>query len=515
MQDSEQNALQQVLRYEYVLGALSDIGDELCRVTSFDAQLKSLLHLLLGTIGVRKGGIFLFDNYNKKIVLRCAWKLSHKTFEYTATSDELYSLDKGSDELAYRVNDFTALSGLLSAFESDNLDSIAVLKVRDKLIGFIVVGHKLKEVPLDDKELSFFKTLSRNISVAINNFLLLSELRDANTRLDEKIQEVSILYQASQMISSELQLQALLDMAMNAIAEITEIERGSTWLIDEERTGFNLMSHLGDSSMLINKLKPSDSNVLTILQETKEPVEFELGRNESIELSETDKKIFGDSFVVVPILSQGDFLGLVHLSAGENLVRFTARDIRLIKVFAIQLGAAVKNAQLYEQAITDGMTKLYLHRYFKQRLADEIKRAARFKRKIAMIMVDIDHFKNLNDTYGHQTGDEVLKRVASILRRAVRTHDLPARYGGEEFAVVLPETDMVGAVAVAERIRRSIENEVIEYGGAVIRKTASFGVSVYPDCADDMDSLIKAADVALYWSKEHGRNQVTAAPTKE
>lgn len=516
MEDSEQNALQQVLRYEYVLGALSDIGDELCRVTSFDAQLKSLLHLLLGTIGVRKGGIFLFDTYNKKVVLRCSWKLSHKTFEYIMSSDEMASLDADSEDLAYRVSGFKHLPGLFEAFKADNLDSVSVLKVRDKLIGLIVVGHKLKEVPLSDKELSFFKTLSRNISVAINNFLLLSELRDANVRLDEKIQEVSILYQASQMISSELQLQALLDMAMNAIAEITEIERGSTWLIDEERSGFNLMSHLGDDSMLRGKkLSLGDSNVLALLQETKEPVEYEAGRNETLELTEEDKTIFGDSFVVVPILSQGDFLGMVHLSAAESLERFTPRDIRLIKVFAIQLGAAVKNAQLYEQAITDGMTKLYLHRYFKQRLADEIKRAARFKRKIAMIMVDIDHFKNLNDTYGHQTGDEVLKRVAAILRRAVRTHDLPARYGGEEFAIVLPETDMIGAVAVAERIRRSIENEVIEFGGAVIRKTASFGVSVYPDCADDMDSLIKSADVALYWSKEHGRNQVTAAAVKE
>ncbi|MDD2623805.1 MAG: GGDEF domain-containing protein, partial [Candidatus Riflebacteria bacterium] len=159
------------------------------------------------------------------------------------------------------------------------------------------------------------------------------------------------------------------------------------------------------------------------------------------------------------------------------------------------------------------MTKLYLHRYFKQRLLDEIKRAARFKRNLALIMVDIDHFKLLNDNYGHQTGDEVLKRVAGILRKAVRTHDLPVRYGGEEFALVLPETDMVGAVAVAERIRKTIEKEVIEYGGAAIQKTASFGVSVFPDCAGDMDSLIKAADVALYWSKEHGRNQVTAAPS--
>jgi diguanylate cyclase (GGDEF)-like protein len=160
------------------------------------------------------------------------------------------------------------------------------------------------------------------------------------------------------------------------------------------------------------------------------------------------------------------------------------------------------------------MTKLYLHRYFKQRLLDEIKRAARFKRSLALIMVDIDHFKCLNDNYGHQTGDDVLRHVAAILRRAVRTHDLPVRYGGEEFALVLPETDMTGAVAVAERVRRSIENDYLEVSGVVHKISASFGVSVFPDCADDMDSLIKAADVALYWSKEHGRNQVTAAPSK-
>lgn len=515
MSDSEQNVQQQVLRYEYVLGALSDIGDELCRVTSFDAQLKSLLHLLLGTLGVRKGGIFLFDTANKKVVMRCGWKLALKSLEVQVPDNEFASLGLDSDELTYRISEFKYLQDVLEPFKEDNLDSVSVLKVRGKLIGLVAVGHKLKEVALSDKELSFFKTLSRNISVAINNFLLLSELRETNTALDEKIQEVSILYQASQMISSELQLKALLDMAMNAIAEITEIERGSTWLLDEEHNTLNLMSQLGDSSMLPSKLPLDNSAVLNVIMETKEPVEYEEGRNESLQLTDKDKKIFGTSFVVVPIISQGELEGLVHLCAAENLERFTARDIRLIKVFAIQLGAAVKNAQLYEQAITDGMTKLYLHRYFKQRLSDEIKRAYRFKRKVAMIMVDIDHFKNLNDTYGHQTGDEVLKRVASILRRAVRTHDLPARYGGEEFALVLPETDMIGAVAVAERIRRSIENEVIEFGGAIIRKTASFGVSVYPDCADDMDSLIKAADVALYWSKEHGRNQVTAATTKE
>lgn len=514
MSDLEQKMQQQVLRYEYVLEALSDIGDELCRVSSFDAQLKSLLHLLLGTLGVRKGGIFLFDNYSKRVSLRCSWKLAHKTFDFDLTQEEVAEFESESEEITFRVSEFKHLKGSLDAFAEDKLDCISILKVREKLIGFLVIGHKLKDVPLLDKEVSFLKTLSRNISVAINNFLLLSELRESNVRLDEKIQEVSILYQASQMISSELQLQALLDMAMSAISEITEIERGTTWLYEEEHRMFTLMSHLGDASNFPDNLSLDDSEILLMAHDKKESFEFEKGRTLPLELKRLDEKVFGQSFVVVPILNQGEFLGLVHLCGAAGSNGFTNRDVRLIKVFAVQLGAAVKNAQLYEQAITDGMTKLYLHRYFKQRLLDEIKRAARFKRSLALIMVDIDHFKLLNDNYGHQTGDDVLRHVAAILRRAVRTHDLPVRYGGEEFALVLPETDMTGAVAVAERIRRSIENDYLEVSGVVLKITASFGVSVFPDCADDMDSLIKAADVAMYWSKEHGRNQVTAAPSK-
>jgi diguanylate cyclase (GGDEF)-like protein len=274
------------------------------------------------------------------------------------------------------------------------------------------------------------------------------------------------------------------------------------------------MSHIGNATDLPNAYQREDSEVLKFTFDQRDYFSYAKGSEEPFDLCRADEKLFGDSFIVVPIIHQSDFLGFVHLCGSPEGGGFTSRDIRLIKVFALQLAAAVKNAQLYEQAITDGMTKLYLHKYFKQRLYDEIKRAARFKRSLALIMVDIDHFKSLNDNFGHQAGDEVLKHVAQILRRAVRTHDLPVRYGGEEFALVLPETDMIGAVAVAERVRKSIDTDYLEVYGVVHKISASFGVSVFPDCADDMDSLIKAADVALYWSKEHGRNQVTAAPSK-
>ncbi len=514
--NSEQSFQQQVLRYEYVLKALSDIGEELCRVTSFEAQLKSLLHLLMGTLGVSKGGIFLFDGPTAALSLKCSWKLSKKSIEFKLSREEIDSLEKISEAITFSIPEFTFLKEFSKTLEDDDLNSVSVLKVREKLIGLLVVGQKLKKTPFTEKEVSFLTTLSRNISVAINNFLLLSELRETNKRLDEKIQEVSILYQATQMIASELQLQTLLDMAMNATSEISEVTRGTIWLYDEENERFNLRSHLGDSQKLPEILSMKDSDVCQKILQAKEPIIRQSTPEPAKEgVPLFDETLFGLSFIIVPIIHQGEFLGLMHLCEKISGASFSDRDQRLIKVFAVQLGAAVKNAKLYEQAITDGMTHLYLHRYFKQRLFDELKRAARFKRFLALIMIDIDHFKRLNDSYGHQVGDEVLKRVAAIMRKAIRTHDLPVRYGGEEFALVLPETDLVGAVAVAERVRRSIESEYIEISGKVIKITASCGVSVFPDSASDMDSLISAADQALYFSKEHGRNKVSMAPPME
>jgi len=507
----EQSYQQQALRFEYVLKALSDIGDELCRVTSFDSQLRSLLHLLMGTLGVSKGGIFIFDSISAHLTLRCSWKLTKKHAVFSLSHDEVEILERINEPITFAVADFPFLKDLVAAFAEDDLNSISVLKVREKLIGLLIVGQKLKKAPFTDKEASFLTTLSRNIAVAINNFLLLTELRETNKRLDEKIQEVSILYQATQMIASELQLQTLLDMAMNATSEISEVIRGSIWLFDEEHERFALKSHLGDSFDLPENILLKDSVICQSIFDTKEPLIKKVTAEEKYQISSLDEKVFGASFIVVPIIHQGEFLGIMHLCEKVSQAAFSERDQRLIKVFAVQLGAAVKNAKLYEQAITDGMTHLYLHRYFKQRLFDEVKRATRFTRSLAVIMIDIDHFKKLNDSYGHQIGDEVLKRVASIIRKAVRTHDLPVRYGGEEFALVLPETDMGGAVAVAERIRRNIESDYLEVAGKTVKITASFGVAIYPDSASDMDTLIKAADVALYSSKEHGRNRVTPA----
>ena len=178
-----------------------------------------------------------------------------------------------------------------------------------------------------------------------------------------------------------------------------------------------------------------------------------------------------------------------------------------------QLALQLKKVTLYESveklSITDGLTEIYLRRYFIDRLSEEIERSRRLKLKFSILMIDIDHFKNCNDRYGHMVGDAALREIASIIKNNVREIDLAARYGGEEFTVLLPETGRDGALHVAERIRKACEDRLISAYDENLKFTVSIGISVYPENAKDSGLLIEKADKAMYRSKEAGRNQVS------
>jgi len=157
----------------------------------------------------------------------------------------------------------------------------------------------------------------------------------------------------------------------------------------------------------------------------------------------------------------------------------------------------------------DRMTRLFIHHYFQIRLLEEIKRSQRYKTPMSIIISDIDHFKNFNDTYGHQQGDIVLKEAAQIFRDQLRKIDMPARYGGEEFAVILPETNLKQAGAVAQRLRQAIESCPFPGQEKPLHVTISLGVAEYDVNRDvDSKSLIDRADRAMYRAKEMGRNRV-------
>ncbi len=175
-------------------------------------------------------------------------------------------------------------------------------------------------------------------------------------------------------------------------------------------------------------------------------------------------------------------------------------DLRIRRAYDLELARRLAN--------TDGLTGLYNHRYLQERLRQEIERAGRYSRPLSVVMADLDHFKNFNDTYGHPRGDAVLIEVAHTLRQVTRSADMVARYGGEEFTLVLPETSTADAGILAERARQCVE--ALKFGEGRARVTLSLGVASLAPGASQAD-LIQAADVALYTAKHRGRNRVCFA----
>jgi len=170
-----------------------------------------------------------------------------------------------------------------------------------------------------------------------------------------------------------------------------------------------------------------------------------------------------------------------------------------------------KNRQLLEMANRDGLTGLYNHRYFQETLFNDFQKAVRYKESLSCIMFDIDHFKKFNDTYGHQTGDVVLKTLGGLIKELMRDSDLAARYGGEEFTLILYHTTKNDAVMIAERLRKTVEQHKFKSEDLILNVTISIGVACYyhPDI-QDAKSLIECADRALYKAKDEGRNKVVA-----
>src|SRR4051812_5777885 len=215
--------------------------------------------------------------------------------------------------------------------------------------------------------------------------------------------------------------------------------------------------------------------------------------------------------VIVPLTAEGRATGslvLEHsLRSGSRVER---RVVTAVERFGSYAALALRNAVLLEQvqrmAATDGLTAIANRRTFESTLEREIARAQRHAEPVSLVMVDIDHFKALNDSHGHQAGDDVLRNVAAALACECREFDLAARYGGEEFAIVLPGCSAEESLVIAERFRR-----VVSAAPSVVPITASAGVATYPDHAKDADELVRVADEALYDSKRAGRDRVSAA----
>ena len=214
----------------------------------------------------------------------------------------------------------------------------------------------------------------------------------------------------------------------------------------------------------------------------------------------------------------GGCIGALVLARPESGPSFSEDDLRTVRTFANQAGVAIENVLLHQEArrlsLTDPLTELWNFRYFQLQALREVESATRYNRPLGLLIVDLDHFKRVNDRHGHPVGDQVLAEVARRIRTSTRLPDIVARYGGEEFVLLLPGTDDAGAVVTAERIRRRVSRLPIVAGGQDalrISVTCSVGVAAYPMHGITVDELLRRADAALYTAKSQGRDRVVNA----
>ena len=219
-------------------------------------------------------------------------------------------------------------------------------------------------------------------------------------------------------------------------------------------------------------------------------------------------KILADA--VVPLIYQGSLIGFLLVRSDDMSRIWADNELLLLHTVADQLVVAVNQAHLFaqmqQQALTDGLTGCYNRRAFEMQLERDLHQATRLRQSLSLIMLDFDNFKHVNDQAGHEAGDLALRMLADNVRAELRAVDCAARFGGDEFVIVLPQASTEGALLVAERLRKSIEQMDVPGFGRV---TCSFGVATFPDHASSRDTLIGAADRALYTSKDAGRNRVS------
>ena len=211
-----------------------------------------------------------------------------------------------------------------------------------------------------------------------------------------------------------------------------------------------------------------------------------------------------DAFVCLPLSK----IGVMFFSKKE---RFNKKEIRLLKIIASEIESSIKNARLNNLVNTDQLTELFSSAYIKRRGEYEIAKAKKLGKFCSLIIADIDHFKFINDTYGHEQGNVILKQFGRLLNKITDTHDIIGRYGGEEFIIILPQKSVKQASVIAETIRQQCENLIVQLNGQLVNFTISLGVSFFPTDGETFSTLIEKADQALYQAKNQGRNKVVIA----
>lgn len=337
--------------------------------------------------------------------------------------------------------------------------------------------------------------------------------------MDRTQLEQAQLLEALRMVASAIAPRSVAEHLAQATTQLVPADTVAVALWDPDDRVYRVAAALGEETLcarLLDHELPEDGDHLVALalkEHTAMPP-----RPLSEQADPRDERVLGlanvgwKSVKVFPIEHRRERLGALVVGSTRTPRRLSRDAETMLAAVTTQAAVSLDNARIYERvermAAHDGLTGLVNHRRFQELLHDAIARAKRQRHPISVVFVDADHFKTINDSFGHPVGDEVLRRIAAALHEEARRVDVVARYGGEEFVLLLEATDTRGATELAERVRARIEGLYIEGDFGRIRVTVSLGVCTFPDLAEDRESLLARADRALYEAKQRGRNQV-------
>ncbi len=339
----------------------------------------------------------------------------------------------------------------------------------------------------------------------------------ASEKLRERVEELSTLDKVGRIISGSLERRTLLsNIATEALRLVRHTSR---FMIGTAQPGealvtYELFDESGKSYRQINA--PRDEGLSGWVMQHREPLLLGDVRRQYALYSKTET--YNDprfqSWLGVPLCIYDEVMGVMSVQS-EQRDAYTVNHLRVLTTIADQAAVALENSRLYELATVDGLTGLLVRRHFDQRLDEEWRRSQRYANEFTVGIIDLDNFKMLNDTYGHQTGDQVLRAAAAVVRRNMRGADLAGRYGGEEFAFILPRTRLSEGLTVAERIRGDMEKLELSAAGKSLKISASIGLAAYPESSvAHVAELVARADEALYSAKRQGKNRVCTSATE-
>lgn len=331
-------------------------------------------------------------------------------------------------------------------------------------------------------------------------------------KLYQRISRLNEVHEVSARLQSEFDLNKIYKSVVEASGRLTDCAVGVLWVLREGRvypvctSDDSVMSQLPKDGLT---LEQTGILVNAVKNKRTERVD-DVGKDRRVKLIKGNAHF--ESVLVVPLMARDKVVGVITCY-GKRKYAFTQDQTEWITVFATQVGVIIENANLYaelhEATLRDPGTGLYNYRYFYQELKRQTEFAKEQQKPLSIVIIDIDHFKKYNDTYGHVVGDEVLRQTGQVIQKTIGSRGVVARYGGEEFAVILDES-LEEAKQSVEHLRRAVAHNKFEYQGYVVQGvTVSVGLATYPDHDQDEKELLEKADQAMYWgAKQRGRNKV-------